>query len=230
MKFLCVITARAGSKGVPGKNIKPLKGKPLIYYTIDAARTVAEDVDICVSTDGDEIIQVVEDYGLKVPFKRPEELASDSAGSYEVLLHAIEHYSSQGKEYDALVLLQPTSPFRNGEHVKEAIELYTGEEEMLVSAYKTKSNPYFVLYESDAEGWINKSKSMEGVTRRQDMPDVYQLNGAIYVINIEALKKTTMNKFTKVKPFEMSEIESADIDTMLDWDYCNFLIEKGYIK
>ena len=113
---------------------------------------------------------------------------------------------------------------------KEAIELYTGEEEMLVSAYKTKSNPYFVLYESDAEGWINKSKSMEGVTRRQDMPDVYQLNGAIYVINIEALKKTPMNKFTKVKPFEMSEIESADIDTMLDWDYCNFLIEKGYIK
>jgi N-acylneuraminate cytidylyltransferase len=230
MKFLYVITARAGSKGVPGKNIKPLKGKALIHYTIDAARIVADDEDICVSTDGDQIIQVVEDYGLKVPFKRPEELAGDTTGSYEVLLHAIEHYAAHGKEYDAVVLLQPTSPFRNGAHVKAAIEQYTGEEEMLVSAYKTKSNPYFVLYESDDDGWISKSKTMEGITRRQDMPDVYQLNGAIYVINIEALKKAPMNKFTKVKPFEISEIESADIDTMLDWDYCEFLIEKGYIK
>ena len=158
---------------------------------------------------------------------RPKKISLDDS---KMILAIKDGLKNANKETENIILLQPTSPFRNGEHVKEAIELYTGEEEMLVSAYKTKSNPYFVLYESDAEGWINKSKSMEGVTRRQDMPDVYQLNGAIYVINIEALKKTPMNKFTKVKPFEMSEIESADIDTMLDWDYCNFLIEKGYIK
>lgn len=230
MNSLFVITARAGSKGVPGKNIKPLNGKPLIGYTIDAARAVANDEDICVSTDGDEIIKVVEEYGLKVPFKRPDELASDTAGSYEVLLHALDHYEKAGKQYDTIVLLQPTSPFRTGEHVKSAIEQYTGGEEMVVSAYKTKSNPYFVLYESNAEGWISKSKTANGVARRQDMPDVYQLNGAIYVINVKALRERPMSAFTKVKPFEMTEIESADIDTPLDWDYCEFLIEKGYCK
>jgi len=230
MKFLCVITARAGSKGVVGKNIKLLKDKPLIGYTIDAARAVADEDDICVSTDGDDIIKVVEDYGLKVPFKRPDELASDTAGSYEVLLHALDYYEKHDKHYDAIVLLQPTSPFRNGEHLKNAISLYTGQEEMVVSVNKTKSNPYFVLYESNEDGWIHKSKKINNLNRRQDVPDVYQLNGAIYIINIQALKQKPLNEFTKVRAFEMSELDSVDIDTMLDWDYCEFLIDKGYIE
>ena len=92
MKYLVVIPARGGSKGIPRKNIKPLAGKPLIYYTIDTARAIVPDEDICVSTDDDGIIQIVENYGLKVYFKRPDELATDTAGTYEVLLHALDFY------------------------------------------------------------------------------------------------------------------------------------------
>ena len=112
MKTLVIIPARGGSKGIPHKNIRPLGGKPLICRAIDHARSVAADADICVSTDDPEIIRTVEDYGLHVPFVRPACLATDSCGTYEVLLHALDHYEQQGIHYDAIVLLQPTSPFR----------------------------------------------------------------------------------------------------------------------
>ena len=108
MECLIVIPARGGSKGIPHKNIKPLCGKPLIYYSIDAARTVAKDEDICVTTDDQDIIKCVENYGLKVPFVRPAELATDKSGSNEVILHVLEFYEAQGKKVDAIVLLQPT--------------------------------------------------------------------------------------------------------------------------
>ena len=111
-KILYVIPARGGSKGVPGKNIKLLGGKPLIYYSIEVARALANDEDICVSTDNIEIKELVEQTGLQVPFLRPPELALDDSGTYEVLLHAVNYYATQGKQYNLLVLLQPTSPFR----------------------------------------------------------------------------------------------------------------------
>ena len=118
MKPLIVIPARGGSKGVPRKNIKVLGDKPLIQYTIDAAKGVFDDEFICVSTDDFEIKSVVEQLGLKVPFLRPNELASDTAGTYEVLLHAISYYESKGYFPDTLILLQPTSPFRTSAHIK----------------------------------------------------------------------------------------------------------------
>ena len=124
MRALVIIPARGGSKGIPRKNIKPFDGKPLIYYTIDCARAICSDEDICVSTDDAEIITVVEQYGLKVPFVRPAELATDTAGTYEVLLHALEFYEKRGVHYDVVVLLQNTSPFRAPQQVKEALNLY----------------------------------------------------------------------------------------------------------
>src|SRR5690554_4054145 len=120
MKVLYIIPARGGSKGVPGKNIKLLGGKPLIYYSIEVARALAKDEDICVSTDDERIKEVVEKTGLKIPFIRPAELGTDSASTYDVLLHAINFYSAQGKEYDLIILLQPTSPLRKVEHVQKA--------------------------------------------------------------------------------------------------------------
>ena len=124
MKTLVVIPARGGSKGIPHKNIKPLNGKPLICYSIDVARQFTTDEHICVTTDDDEIIKVVEDYGLKVPFKRPDELATDLCGSNEVIQHAYQFYAKQGVQYDAIMLLQPTSPFRKVEFLKEAAVPY----------------------------------------------------------------------------------------------------------
>ena len=113
MNILVVIPARGGSKGIPHKNIKKLNGKELITYSIDVARQLTSDDNICVSADDDNIIATVENYGLKVAFKRPIELATDSAGTNGVLLHALDFYENQGRTYDVIVLLQPTSPFRS---------------------------------------------------------------------------------------------------------------------
>lgn len=217
MKYLVVIPARGGSKGIPRKNIKPFDGKPLIYYTIDTARAIVSDEDICVSTDDDEIIQVVEDYGLKVPFKRPEELATDTAGTYEVLLHALAFYEKQGKHYDVLILLQNTSPFRTAEHVKEALKLYTTNVDMVVSVKESAANPYYCVFEENQEGYLHVCKGDGNIFRRQDAPKVYEYNGAIYILNVEKLKSTHMHRMQKRVKYIMDERSSIDLDTMNDW-------------
>jgi CMP-N,N'-diacetyllegionaminic acid synthase len=213
---LVIIPARGGSKGVPRKNIKQLNGKPLIQYTIDAARAVFQDEVICVSTDDLEIKSVVESLGLKVPFLRPEELAIDTAGTYEVLLHAIAFYEAKGYHADTIILLQPTSPFRTAEHLKNALQLYSPNSEMLASVKETHANPYFVLREENTEGWLVKSK--EGnFTSRQDCPKVYELNGAIYIINVTAMKNRHIMSFERVSKYLMDDDSSLDIDNQLDW-------------
>src|SRR5690606_30039190 len=144
METLIVIPARGGSKGVPGKNIKKLSGKPLIYYTIEAAREIFDDRNILVSTDDEEIKKCVEAIGLNVPFLRPEKLATDDVGTYEVLLHSLNFVESKGYFPETLVLLQPTSPFRTSQHIREALALYDNSKlEMVVSVKETKANPYY---------------------------------------------------------------------------------------
>lgn len=223
MKPLIVIPARGGSKGVPRKNIKVLGDKPLIQYTIDAAKGVFDDEFICVSTDDFEIKSVVEQLGLKVPFLRPNELASDTAGTYEVLLHAISYYESKGYFPDTLILLQPTSPFRTSAHIKEALKLYHESIDMVVSVKETKANPYYILFEEDGNGYLKKTKEAN-FTRRQDCPKVWEYNGAIYIINVKALKASAISQFTKVCKFEMDETSSHDIDTLLDWRIAEIII------
>lgn len=223
MKPLIVIPARGGSKGVPRKNIKVLGDKPLIQYTIDAAKGVFDEEFICVSTDDFEIKSVVEQLGLKVPFLRPNELASDTAGTYEVLLHAISYYESKGYFPDTLILLQPTSPFRTSAHIKEALKLYHESIDMVVSVKETKANPYYILFEEDRNGYLKKTKEAN-FTRRQDCPKVWEYNGAIYIINVKALKASAISQFTKVCKFEMDETSSHDIDTLLDWRIAEIII------
>lgn len=229
MKVLVIIPARGGSKGIPRKNIKPLGGKPLICHTIDCARQVVADDDICVSTDDAEIIRCVEDYGLKVPFVRPAELATDTSGTYEVLLHALEYYEHQGMRYDVIVLLQNTSPFRYGEHVKEALKLYRSDIDMVVSVKETASNPYYNCFEEDEHGFLHISKGDGLFTRRQDVPKAYEYNGAIYVINPDSLKKMPLGTFPKRVKYVMDDLHSLDLDTMIDWKFAEFLIDEKLI-
>lgn len=214
--ILVIIPARGGSKGVPGKNIKPLGGKPLIYYTIEAAREVFPDDQILVTTDSEEIKECVEKTGLKVPFLRPPELATDTARTYEVLLHAIHYAESTRYKPDVVILLQPTSPFRTGRQIQEALSLFDDKCEMVVSVKETKANPYYTLREENSDGWLEKSKK-GNFTRRQDCPKVYEVNGAIYVIRVEALKKQPLHQFQKVRKCVMDEMSSHDIDTDVDW-------------
>lgn len=229
MKNLVIIPARGGSKGIPHKNIKALGGKPLICRAIDNARAVADDADICVSTDDPEIIRVVEDYGLKVPFVRPVELAADNSGTYEVLLHALDFYEKQGRNYDAVLLLQPTSPFRCDEDVRGAMALYTPDIDMVVSVTEAKANPYYNSFEADNEGFLHISKGDGSYVRRQDAPKVWEYNGAVYVINPLSLKRETLGKFKRRKMYVMDELHSLDLDTPLDWRIAELLIYENEI-
>lgn len=225
MKALVIIPARSGSRGIPGKNIKLLGDKPLIQYSIDAALKVFNKEDILVSTDSKEIKVIAENCGLNVPFLRPDELATDFTSSQDVILHAIDYTQQRGQNYDSVVLLQPTSPFRNAQHIEEAIKLYDKRLEMVVSVKVSDHNPYYTLYEESDNGFLTQSKKAK-FTRRQDCPNVYAYNGAIYVISIDALKTKSIAEFDKVKKYEMSELHSIDLDTPLDWDLAEIVLNK----
>lgn len=223
---LIIIPARGGSKGIPRKNIKPLNGKPLIYYAIDMARAITADENICVSTDDVEIKSVVEAYGLQVPFLRPNELSTDTAGTYEVLIHALNFYEEQGKQYNTVLLLQTTSPFRTAEQVKEALQLFDNSNaDMVVSVKECPANPYYNVYEEDMDGYLHVCKGDGNVFRRQDAPKVYEYNGAIYIMNADELKRTHMHKMPHRIKFVMDAKSSFDLDTMQDWKMAEMMLK-----
>ena len=223
-RFLYVIPARGGSKGIPGKNIRMLGPKPLVMHAVDLARSLASDDDVCLSSDSEEIIGVVRKAGLEVPFKRPYDLATDTAGTREVLLHALQFYRDRGREYDAVVLLQPTSPFRRERHVRDCLDLFRDDLDMVVSVTRAGSgNPYYDLFEETDKGYLEISKPAE-FARRQDCPAVYRLNGAVYVINRRSVEQAPLSRFKKVLKYGMDPVYSLDLDTPLDWLIAELLL------
>lgn len=217
-KSLYIIPARGGSKGIPRKNIKPLAGTPLIHYSIAVARALADDNHIIVTTDDEEIAQVARETGLPVPYMRPAHLATDTAGSREVILDAMDYADAMGIEYDNVVLLQPTSPLRTAEDVENALKLYSSQVDMVVSVVEANANPYYNCFETDATtGYLYVSKGDGNITRRQDAPRVWEYNGAVYVINPQSLRAMTMGEFTRKVPCEMPRERSIDLDTPMDW-------------
>lgn len=216
MKPLVIIPARGGSKGVPGKNIKMLCRKPLLTYTIEAALEVFDSTCVCVSSESDAILQVAKNAGLDISYKRPESLAQDTSTTDELVQHALGHFEKMGYFADTVVLLQPTSPFRSALHIKAALNCFDDSCDMVVSVKETKANPYYTLMEEDAHGWLVKSKK-HNATRRQDLPAVFEINGAIYIIKRDALHGASMHHLLKIKKFVMDEISSHDIDTLHDW-------------
>ncbi|MFN4006522.1 MAG: cytidylyltransferase domain-containing protein [Chitinophagaceae bacterium] len=227
--ILVVIPARGGSKGVPKKNIKLLDGKPLIHYSISTALQYFRPEQIIVSTDDPEIKASAESAGLTVPFLRPSELAADHSGTYEVLLHVLEATKNMGYAYTKLLLLQPTSPFRKLQHIKDIIENWDETLDMVVSVGISKQNPYFSLYEENALGLLSKSK--EGnFERRQDVPPCYYYNGSMYLINVESLKKSPLHQFKRIKKYVMDELYCLDIDTPLDFAFCELVLQKELVQ
>lgn len=217
MKILYLIPARAGSKGLSGKNVKNLGGKPLIAYSINfALENIKAGDKLCISTNDDAVIAIAENLGIDVPFRRPEELASDNASSYDVIMHAIQYYESIDVNFDCVLLLQPTSPFRNPEDFGNLIHEFNADVDMVVSVKPAKENPYFTIFEENAIGYLHKSKTGD-FKRRQDCPPVYTFNGSMYLMNISSLKKGNVNEFKKIKKIVMPEERSVDIDTMADW-------------
>ncbi|MDE6131239.1 MAG: acylneuraminate cytidylyltransferase family protein [Muribaculaceae bacterium] len=215
---LIIIPARGGSKGIPRKNIRLLDGKPLIAYTIEVAKAVAGDPRLIVlSTDDAEIARVAREWGIDVPYMRPAELAADTSGTREVLLHAMDWADSQGLHYDCVLLLQPTSPLRTAEDVRQAIDMYSPDIDMVVSVMESAANPYYDCFETGTDGFLHISKGDGTLTRRQDAPHAWQYNGAVYVINPESLRRMPMGAFPRRLPLVMKRENSIDLDTPLDW-------------
>ena len=224
MRTLVVIPARSGSKGLPDKNIKLLNGKPLIHYSIEVAQQIFNNEDICISTDSDKYIKIAEQTGLKVPFVRPETLSTDNATTQDVLLHCLDFYEQKGVSYDYILLLQPTSPFREKKHLEDILIANIEESDMIVSVKETDSNPYYVLLEENEEGYLKKLMKGE-FTRRQDCPKVYEYNGSIYLIKVSSLKEKLISSFTKIKKYEMNSKYSLDIDSEIDFKLAEVLLD-----
>jgi CMP-N,N'-diacetyllegionaminic acid synthase len=225
MNKLFLIPARGGSKGLHGKNIKLLSGRPLIHYTLDAVAPFLKTDTVCVSTDSVDIKNVVEDYGVKVPFMRPASLASDTATTEAVVLHALDYYRKFNVYFEHVVIMQPTSPLRTYRHVEEALARVTSGTQMVVSVKESKANPYFTLFEEDNQGFLRKSKE-RNFDRRQDCPKVYEYNGAVYIIAVNALVTHGLAGLSSIVKYVMDKEESIDIDDELDWSICEILMSR----
>lgn len=225
MRILYLIPARKGSKGLPGKNTKLLGDKPLIEYSIEfALNNMRFEDELCISTNDEAVIAIAESKGVSVPFIRPEMLANDKASSYDVILHAINHYENLNHTFDAVLLLQPTSPFRIQDDFAHLIGEYDDDTDMVVSVKLAKENPYFTLFEENDLGFLNKSK-LGNFERRQDCPNVYAFNGSMYLINIKSIKKSKIVNLKNIKKIIMPEERSVDIDTLADWTLAEFYLK-----
>lgn len=221
--MIALILARGGSKGLPKKNIKLLNGKPLIAYTIEAALQSKYITRVIISTDCPEIAEVAVEYGAELPFMRPDSLASDETTSKDVILYTLDRLAQEEKlDTSNFVLLQPTSPLRTSGDIDAAIDMYKNKKADSVISYCQESHPVRWHKYIDAEGRVEALFDDVG-TRRQEERVTYFPNGAIYVQNVDYLKTGMGYAFAYIMPRD----RSVDIDTQDDFDYCEYLMNKG---
>lgn len=224
-RILAIIPARGGSKGIKDKNIYLIKGRPLIAYSIDAARSSKYIDYAMVSTESEVIAEKAKENGARVPFMRPVELAADTSKTIDAIFDAITRLKEQDEVFDVLVLLQPTSPLRTSEDIDEAIELYFEEEQRsLVSIAEVNDNPVFIrrLEGNRAIPILNQSSTV----RRQDTEKFYRINGAIYINKIsEITPETSFND--NIVGYVMAKEKSVDIDCIEDIKKVEELLSQG---
>ena len=226
IKAVGLITARGGSKGIPQKNIKPLAGKPLIAWTIEAALNSRRLDRVIVSTDDEEIAKVAREWGADVPFMRPPELAQDDSPHLEVIRHALRWLDSENQaQLDYLMLLQPTSPLRTTEDIDRAIVLATEKDaDAVVSVCQTHDHPYLSKQVTPDGRLLDFVEKPQGYLARQRLPPAYSLNGAIYLVRRSVLLERddwyTDGTFAYIMPPE----RSLDIDTPWDLHLVNLIL------
>jgi CMP-N-acetylneuraminic acid synthetase len=223
--IVCVIPARGGSKGVPGKNIKLLAGKPLIAYTIEQALQSQFIDRIIVSTDDKEIADISKRYGAEVPFMRPPELAGDHVATVDVLLHAISWIEENEKySFDIVVLLHATTPLRTVNDIDSCIEMLIGEKaDNVFSVTDAHRNPYFNMVEIGSNGIVTLVKKGD-FTTRQSAPKVYDMNASIYVWWKDVLKNGKKIFLEKSHIYVMPKERSIDIDDDIDFRIAELLL------
>lgn len=226
MKILALIPARGGSKRLPGKNIRPLGGRPLIAWTIRSAQVSCVCADIVVSTDDTKIAAVAVQHGATVLGLRPAELATDNAGSIDVALHALDLYESRYGPVDGLLLLQPTSPFRSADTIRRGIQLYQDHEgkRPVVSVSPASSHPAW-CFRTTSDG-IEPFLGWEGLNKRsQDLEPAWMLNGAFYLTSPKELRQGKTFLTRKTLALKINDpMESLDIDTEDDWRIADSLL------
>jgi CMP-N-acetylneuraminic acid synthetase len=222
VKTLGIIPARGGSKGIPRKNLRHLGNKPLIAWTIEQALGATLLDDIIVTTEDEEIADVAKRWGAKVPFMRPPELAQDTTPGIDVIMHALDY----AQDFQRIVVLQPTSPFRTSTDIDGIVQFCNDRRAPSgVSITPASKHPYWA-YTLSNEELAPLLKTDATKKTRQELPQAYNLNGALYLAEIQWLKRTKTLIHDTTLGYVMPTERSIDLDTELDWDWAEFLLEK----
>ena len=226
LKSICFIGARAGSKGVRGKNIRKMGNMPLIAHTIKTSLESGIFKHVVVSTENEEIARIAKKYGAEVPFLRPKKLATDTAGMVDVMIHGINELKKQGYDFDIFVNRDCTVPFIRTVDVKGSITLLNRKKcDAVYGVYKQHFNPYFNMMEMNSSGFLKLSKKMkERPKSRQESPTVYQLNG-LFVYDVEKLLKYKTAILPKSLPYEIPLESGFMIDTELEFKIAEMMFK-----
>ena len=232
MKILCTICARAGSKGVTNKNLRPINSKPLIVYSIEQALATKLFDQIVVSSDSAEIRNVALANGATYAVERPFELASDTAPKLPAIRHCVESSEKKFGQFEVIIDLDATAPLRNPEDILGALELLkTTNSDNVITGTPAHRSPYFNLVETNEQGIVHLSKQPRAaVDRRQDSPECFDMNASIYVWRRHALFENETLFTNSTRLFVMPRERSIDIDSQADFDMVEWLMTKGNTK
>lgn len=219
MKNLAIIPARSGSKGLKDKNILDLNGHPMMYYSIRAALDSGCFDTVMVSTDSKKYALIAEECGAEVPFLRSEELSSDTAGSWDMVREVLKKYKHIGQEFDYVTLLQPTSPLRDSEDIKNAYGLLSKANVTNVVSVTEVDHPVQWCFELPEDASMEEmAQSPYSTMRRQDLKTYYRENGAIYIVDAKKIMNDSYNVYSdNCYAFVMPREKSVDIDTKIDY-------------
>ena len=226
------VFARGGSKGIPGKNIRPFAGKPLIAHTIALALGIPEISKIIVSTDDPEIAEIAKQHGASVPFLRPPELAADNTPEWLAWQHAVAHVRDVLQEpFDCFISLPPTSPLRDESDIRNCLQRYSeSSADIVIGITPAANNPYFNMVKVAPDGHTEIVIKPEGkVTRRQDAPAIYNITTCAYVTSPDFILANTDLKDRIIRVLKSAIIpndHAIDIDTPLDFEFAEFLFRK----
>jgi CMP-N-acetylneuraminic acid synthetase len=227
MRVLCIIPARGGSKGVPGKNIKLLGGKPLLQYTSEVALQCTSFTKVIVSSDDDEIMKVAKELGVAVPFKRPSNLAEDASPTLPLITHALDFFKAQGELFDAVCLLQVTSPFRTVAFIEEAIKIFSAKKtDSLLSVLEVphEYNPHWTFKENEQGTLQITTGEKEIISRRQELPTAYHRDGSIYITKTSVLEEQNSLYGKSIAYIVSPKEQYVNIDTFEDWEKAELML------
>ena len=233
MRTLVTICARGGSKGIPGKNFRPLNGTPLIGYTIRQAQEFAKKTgaDIVLSTDSEIILSVAKEFGLACEYRRPPELATDGVGKIAAMKHALEYEEGRtGAPYDLLLDLDVTSPMRTPLDLDAGLKILLADPQAsnLFSVNHARRNPYFSMVEQGGDGYFHLSKKpAQPVLSRQTAPAVYELNGSFYFFYREFFRQGWTTAYSEKSLIYLMPHPCFDLDEPLDFDFLEFLVREN---